>query len=152
MTSAWADLPNAALIDELLAAMRDAAWTAARDAAWTAALDTARAAARDAARAAALDAARDAAWNAARDAAWNAARDAAWAAALGAAWNAAWNAVAALIAWDDAAELYPLTPAQLRLAAALLPDNDHRRHAAVLLLPYAIAREMCDDQRLGRPT
>ena len=118
MTSAWADLPNAALIDELLAAMRDAAWTAARDAAWTAALDTARAAARDAARAAALDAARDAAW------------------------TAAWNAVAALIAWDDAAALYPLTPAQLRLAAALLPDNDHRRHAAVLLLPYAIAREM----------
>ena len=47
-----------------------------------------------------------------------------------------------LVAWDDAAELYPLTPAQLRLAAALLPDNDYRQHAATLLLPYAIAREM----------
>ena len=110
MPIAWADLPNAALIDEVLAAMRGAA----RDAAWTAA------------------------WGAARDAAWTAARTA----ALGAAWTAAWGAVAALIAWDDAAALYPLTPAQLRLAAALLPDNDHRRHAAVLLLPYAIAREM----------
>ena len=142
MTSAWADLPNAALIDELLAAAaalgaaraaaRAAVWAAARDAAWTAA--------------------RDAAWAAARSAALGAARDAARAAALDAARDAAWTAVAALIAWDDAAELYPLTPAQLRLAAALLPDNDHRRHAAVLLLPYAIAREMCDDQRLGRPT
>ena len=130
MTSAWADLPNAALIDDVLAAAQDAAqdaaqnaaraavWTAARDAAWTAA------------------------WGAARDAAWTAARTAALGAARGAAWTAAWNAVAALIAWDDAAALYPLTPAQLRLAAALLPDNDHRRHAAVLLLPYAIAREM----------
>ena len=149
MPIAWADLPNAALIDEVLAAMRGAA----RDAAWTAALDTARGAARDAARAAALDAARDAAWNAARDAAWSAARDAAWTAAWNAAWaaardaalGAAWAAVAALIAWDDAAQLYPLTPAQLRLAAALLPDNDPRQHAAVLLLPYAISREMCDD-------
>ena len=122
MTSAWADLPNAALIDDVLAAAQDAAQNAARAAAraavWTAA--------RDAARTAALGAARGAAWTAARDAAW----------------TAAWNAVAALIAWDDAAALYPLTPAQLRLAAALLPDNDHRRHAAVLLLPYAIAREM----------
>ena len=144
MPIAWADLPNAALIDEVLAAMRGAA----RDAAWTAALDTARGAARDAALDAALDAARDAAWTAARDAAWNAA----WATAAHAALGASWAAVAALIAWDDAAQLYPLTPAQLRLAAALLPDNDHRRHAAVLLLPYAIAREMCDDQRLGRPT
>ena len=133
MPIAWADLPNAALIDEVLAAMRGAA----RDAAWTAALDTARGAARDAALDAALDAARDAAWTAAWNAAWAAARDA----ALG----AAWAAVAALIAWDDAAQLYPLTPAQLRLAAALLPDNDPRQHAAVLLLPYAISREMCDD-------
>ena len=117
MTNAWADLPNAKLIDEVLAARgaaRTATWNAARDAAWTAA------------------------WGAAQGAAWTAARTA----ALGAAWTAAWGAVAALIAWDDAAALYPLTPAQLRLAAALLPDNDHRRHAAVLLLPYAIAREM----------
>ena len=149
MPIAWADLPNAALIDEVLAAMRGAA----RDAAWTAALDTARGAARDAALDAALDAARDAAWNAARAAAWSAARDAAWTAAWNAAWataahaalGASWAAVAALIAWDDAAQLYPLTPAQLRLAAALLPDNDPRQHAAVLLLPYAISREMCDD-------
>ena len=138
MTSAWADLPNAALIDDVLAAAQDAAQDAARAAAraavWTAA--------RDAAWTAAWGAARDAAWTAARTAALGAARGAAWTAARDAAWTAAWNAVAALIAWDDAAALYPLTPAQLRLAAALLPDNDHRRHAAVLLLPYAIAREM----------
>ena len=130
MTSAWADLPNAALIDDVLAAAQDAAQNAAR------------AAARAAVWTAARDAAWTAAWGAARDAAWTAARTAALGAARGAAWTAAWNAVAALIAWDDAAALYPLTPAQLRLAAALLPDNDHRRHAAVLLLPYAIAREM----------
>ena len=126
MTSAWADLPNAALIDEVLTAMRDAApraaLGAARDAAWDAALY--------AAQRAALGAARDAA------------RGAAGGAARGAAWGAAWDAVAALVAWDDAAQLYPLAPAQLRLTAALLPDNDHRQHAAALLLPYAIAREM----------
>ena len=105
MPIAWADLPNAALIDEVLAAMRGAA----------------------------------------RDAAWTAAQSAVQGAALDAAWVAARGAVAALIAWDDAAQLYPLTPAQLRLTVALLPDNDHRQHAAVLLLPYAISREMCDD-------
>ena len=148
MTSAWADLPNAALIDDVLAAAQDAA----RAAVWTAARDAARTAVWTAARDAAWTAVWAAVWAAARGAAWTAARDAAWAAARTAARSAAWTAVAALIAWDDAAELYPLTPAQLRLAAALLPDNDHRRHAAVLLLPYAIAREMCDDQRLGRPT
>ena len=150
MSSAWADLPNAALIDEVLAAAAAStsaahaaaheALRAAQGAAWTAAWTAAQSAARTAARTAARAAARSAAQSTVQGAAWDAA------------WVAARAAVSVLVAWDDAAELYPLTPAQLRLAAALLPDNDHRRHAAVLLLPYAIAREMCDDQRLGRPT
>ena len=56
--TAWAHLPNAALIDEVLASVRTspeewtAAWGAARDAAW--------------------DAVRSAAWGATRDAAWGA--------------------------------------------------------------------------------
>ena len=136
MTNAWADLPNAKSIDEVLAARG-----AARTATWNAA----RGAAQDAAQDAAWGAAWAAAWAATWNGPWDAARGAAWDAARGAAWDSARAAVAALITWDDAAELYPLTPAQLRLTAALLPDNDHRRHAAVLLRPYAISREMCDD-------
>ena len=56
--TAWAHLPNAALIDEVLASVRTSPkeWTAAWGAAW--------------------DAARDAAWYAARNAARNAAQDA----------------------------------------------------------------------------
>ena len=110
----WAHLPNAALIDEVLAsagadpekwrAARAAAWDAARDAAWSAA----QGAAWDTAWVAAWDAAQDAARDAARAAAWDAARDAAWSAAQGAAWNAAWGAVAALIAYDDAGQFMKL--------------------------------------------
>ena len=77
-STAWAQLPNAALIDTLLAAL-PAAPKAARDAAW--------------------DAARDAAWVAARGAAW----DAAWVAARGAACAlVAWDDMPGYIALGDA--------------------------------------------------
>lgn len=108
--TAWAHLPNAALVDEVLASIRanpekwDAARDAARDAAWDAARDAVRGAVRGAARSAAWDAARSAAWGATRDAAWGAARDA----AQGAVWSVAWGAVAALVAYDDAGQFMKL--------------------------------------------
>ena len=68
-------------------------------------------------------------WGAARDVARDAARDVAW--------GAAWDALAALVAWDDCADLLCLPPDVLR-ARINLVGNDH---AAVLLLPAAIAMQ-----------
>ncbi len=111
----WSDLPNAAHIDRVLTHLRGhpecwcAARGAARGAAWDAVWDAARGAARDAARGAAWDAARD----------------------------AAGDALAALVAWDDCADLLCLPPDVLR-ARINLVGNDH---AAALLLPAAIAMQ-----------
>jgi hypothetical protein len=137
MTTAWASLPNAALIDRILADVqrRPDAWGAARAAASFAAWAAARGAARDAVR----GAARDAAWVAAWDAVWDAARDAAWAAVgaavRGAARAATWGACIALVAWDDAAVFLDMPVAAVRLYAA------NGNHAAVLMLPACIALE-----------
>jgi hypothetical protein len=127
----WAHLPNAALIDRILAdvAQRPKVWAAAREAAreaawggaWVAAWDAVRNAARDAA----LDAVQDAARAAARAAALDAAHDSAGGAAGG--------AVLALIAWDDACLLLDTPVPALRLYAA------NGSHAALLMLPAAIA-------------
>lgn len=113
--TAWAHLPNAALIDEVLASLkthpekwgaaRDTAWNTVQSAAWSAAWD----AARDAARAAARDAARAAAWAAA----WDAAREAAWV--------AAGDVIATLIAYDDASQFMKLPVEQLKAMYRLDP-------------------------------
>jgi hypothetical protein len=118
--TAWAHLPNAKHIDAVLAdaRKRPGAWDAARDAAW------------GAAQRAAWDAARTAARTAAWGAAWDAAGDAARAAARG--------ALAALIAWDDSADLLECTPDVLRAMIDLAEPPVC--HQAVLLLPYAIVR------------
>ena len=133
--TARSHLPNAALIDEVLASLKASPekWRAAWDAAWGAA----------------WDAAGDAAWDAAGDAAW----DAAWRAARGAAWDAAWcaagdaargaaratsraaarGAIAALIAYDDADQFMKLPVDHLRRLHRLDP------HPMFLLLqPAAI--------------
>lgn len=122
-TTAWAHLPNAALIDRVLedAAQRPKVWVAALDAAMDAVRNAARAAALDAA----LDAARDVALDAARDAALDATRDVAW--------GAVRDAVLALIAWDDAGPLLDTPVPALRLYAA------NGSHAAVLMLPATLA-------------
>ena len=106
--TAWAHLPNAAHIDRVLAHLKQ------HSERWAAAWGAAR------------DAAGDAAWGAARDAA----RGAAWGAARG----AAWDAIAALVAWDDCAYLLDQTPELLRAQINLVGDN-----RAVLLLPAVIA-------------
>jgi hypothetical protein len=127
----WAHLPNAALIDEVLASVRTSPeeWTAARDAARGAARDAAWGAAWDAARDAAQAAARNTAWRAARSASWNVARDA----DLDAAWGAAWSATAMLIAYDDAGQFMKLPVEHLRRLHRIDP------HPMFLLLqPAAI--------------
>ena len=128
-TTAWAHLPNAALIDEVLTSLRthpkkwiaiqdtvrDTAWSAARSAAW------------DAVRGTISNATRDAAWNATRDAAWNATRDA----ARDAAWGAARDVISALIAYDDASQFMRLPTEQLKAMYRLDP------HPMYLLLQSA---------------
>jgi hypothetical protein len=122
MTTAWAHLPNAHHIDRILAhlAAHPQAWADAHPGyspAWAAAWAAARGAARGAAR----DAAGAAAWAAA------------WAPARGAARGAARDAIAALIAWDDCADLLDLPEGALRVMSAA------GHHPATLLRPAVIA-------------
>ena len=106
-TTAWAHLPNAALIDGVLASLKahPEKWAAARDTAW----NTVQSAAWGAAWSAAWDAARDAA----RAAAWDAAREAAWV--------AAGDVIATLIAYDDAGQFMKLPVEQLKAMYRLDP-------------------------------
>ena len=126
-TTVWAHLPNAALIDEVLASLKThpEKWGAARDTAW----NTVQSAAWGAAWSAAWDAARDAARTAARDAA----RAAAWDAAREAAWVAAGDVIATLIAYDDAGQFMKLPVEQLKAMYRLDP------HPMYLLLQPAAA-------------
>ena len=134
MANAWDHLPNAKHIDRIRQSLKDdpRTWDAAGDAVWDSAGDAASDAAGDTARYAGRDAARAAARNAARNAAWNAARASARNAARNAAWNVAWDAVMALIAWDDCAYLLDTDPDKVRVLALL------GQPAAILLLPAAM--------------
>ena len=102
MTTAWAHLPNAALIDEVLASVRahPGKWNAARHATWVVSQGalwyTAWDAVQNAVRNAARDAARNEAWNAAWTVAQNAAQNMVW--------DTAWTTIATLIAYDDAGQ------------------------------------------------
>ena len=123
MTTAWAHLPNAAFIDEVLTSLKAhpekwaAARAAARDTAWGAAWGAARSAARSAAR----DAARGAAWGAVRNAARGAPQAVLWGAAWDAARDAAWSTVVTLIAYDDAGQFMKLPVEQLKAMYRLDP-------------------------------
>ena len=129
--TAWAHLPNARLIDALIAALPTCP-QATRDAA----RDAARAATRAAARDAAWAAARGAAWDAARDAAWHAAWDAAWDAARDAAWGAA-RATGALVAWDDMPAFIALSDPELE-ALRKIADGTDTAHKALFAQLYNI--------------
>ena len=135
--TAWAHLPNAKLIDAVLADVK------ARPDVWVAAWGAARAAARDAAYFAAWGAARAAARAAAHFPAWGAARAAAWVAAYTVAWAAAFPAardvILALLAWDDCTYLLDLPSDTLRTMADLC--DAPVCHQAVLLLPYVLVKE-----------
>ena len=121
--TAWAHLPNAALIDEVLASVKtnpkgwDVAWDATREIALIAAWDAAR------------GAARGAAW----DAAWGTARDAVWVAARNAVWAAARDVLGAPVAYDDAGRFMKLPVEHLQSLYRIDP------HPMFLLLqPAAI--------------
>ena len=101
--NAWSHLPNAAVIDEVLKSLRK------QPKAW------------------------DTAWGATRGAAWDAARGAACVPVWDTDWSAAWDAVAALVAYDDAGKLIKQPVAHLQGLYRLDP------HPMFLLLQPASA-------------
>ena len=115
--TAWAHLPNAALIDEVLASVRvnPKEWDAARAAAW--------------------------------GAAWGAAWDAARGAARGAAWLAARSAVAALVAYDDAGQFMKLPAEHLQRLYRIDPHPMFLllQPAAVVFNPRAMSQGSSDE-------
>jgi len=96
-TTAWAHLPNAAHVDWVLASMKKnpEKWSAAWDAAGYEA--------------------QNAAWGAA----WDVAEGAAGGAAGGAVLKAAWDAILALLAWDDCAYILELPEDALKVLRAV---------------------------------
>ena len=134
-TTAWAHLPNAALIDEVLASLkaRPEKWAAARDTTWDTTWDITWDAARGAAWNTVQSAARTAAWDAVWGAAWDAARDA----FRGTARVAAGDVIAALIAYDDASQFMKLPVEQLKVMYRLDPHPMY-----LLLQPAAIFAEV----------
>ena len=128
--TAWAHLPNAAHIDRVLASAKanpdhwdkawaTPAWDALRAVAWAATWKATRATipiTRD----------RDAAYTVSRSAV---AQEAAWEVARDASCNLVWDAILALIAYDDCAYMLDSEPGELAILAAF---SDPR---AVLLLP-----------------
>jgi hypothetical protein len=133
--NAWSHLPNAHHIDLVLESVKShpEIWDAARDAAhndldWYAATDAAMNAARETSHNEAWDAAWDAAWGATLDATWDATRD------------AAWNAIIALIAYDDASKYLDMPVEQLRVWAIISETP-----AAILLIPAVVAFERINE-------
>ena len=138
MNKPWSHLPNATHIDWVIQTLRShlKVWNAAhystiQIAAWSAAQDAAyNSAPREAARGAAWDAT----WKAShkggvggeggRTAAWYAAR------------NAAWNAIIALIAYDDAEKYLGMTTDKLKTWAILSEEP-----GAILLVPMVYVKE-----------
>ena len=138
--TAWAHLPNAALIDAVIAdakvrpevwkdvwrARGDVLWDviyAAEDAAYAAADIAAGAEHRATALDRALDATRDVVSDTMQDAHWHAIR----------------GTLFALIAWDDCAHLLDLPSTTLRTMIDLC--DAPACHQAVMLLPYVLAKE-----------
>ena len=140
--NAWQHLPNASLIDWVIASVKvnPEKWATAQDAARDAILNATWDAAYDAAYDAARNAAYDAAWNAACDATWDAAYDATWDAAYDAVCEAAWISarvtLATLVAYDDCDQYLSMSYEQL-LTYAILSE----RPQAVLLLPLKWIQE-----------
>ena len=121
--TAWSHLPNAALIDEVMASVKanpkkwGAAWGACRDVAPRSVWDVAR------------SAAWDAAWDTGRDADWDAVWNAVWSAAR----HTARDTAAALATYDDAGQFMKLPAEHLQRLYRIDP------HPMFLLLqPAAI--------------
>jgi hypothetical protein len=127
--NAWSHLPNAHHIDRVLESAKShpEIWGATWDKAWDAATNAATNAARDTDHNEAWDAALGARLTA-RGADWLAARD------------AAWNAIIALIAYDDASKYLDMPSDHLRIWAILSEIP-----AAILLIPAVIAFERINE-------
>jgi len=134
MKTKWSHLPNAGHIYRVIASAK------AHPEFWGAA----RVAARDAARVAARDAARVAAWNAVENAARNVVENAARHAAGNVVVYAAYDAIAALVAYDDCAQYLGMTSDQLKMWAILSEEP-----AAILLLPAVTAFEKIKELELA---
>jgi hypothetical protein len=134
--NAWSHLPNAHHIDRVLESAKShleiwsTPWDAVRN----------RDSAHNAAWYAATDAARGTAWNAATDAAWDVARNAARGVTTVAARDAIYDAVKALIAYDDASKYLEMPVEQLRVWAILSETP-----AAILLIPAVVAFERINE-------
>ena len=119
MTTAWAHLPNAAFIDEVLASLK------AHPEKWSTAWGASQAEPQAVLWSSVWAAARDAAWDAARGAAWNTAWDSVHSAARDAPQStariAAGDVIAALIAYDDAGQFMKLPAEQLKAMYRLDP-------------------------------
>ena len=141
-TTQWADLPNAAHIDRVIASLNSnfklwtatgVAWSVVEDVAITAARDllikqgrySVWLESREAVWNAVRDAARDVAQNAVRDAA----RDVVWDRVWDAVWEAGYDVLLALIAYGDCAYMLDSDPGEIAILAKL---GDCR---AGLLLP-----------------
>ncbi len=136
--TAWSHLPNAGHIDRVLASVKahPEAWAEAWNAVWDAVWDEARNAA--------WDEARDAFYNAARTAAFCAARDEARSLSRSPSRSSAWDAILALIAYDDCAQYLDMPSDKLKVWA-ILSENP----AAILLLPAVIAFEKISELELA---
>ena len=124
---AWSHLPNAHYIDWVLKSVKE------RHDLWIASRSVASVAVSIAARAAVWDVA-------SRCASWDAITDAAWDAVLGSTMvvtrGAAWDAILALIAYDDCDQFLSMSYERLKVWAVLSED-----HRAVLLLPMVYVKE-----------
>ena len=134
--NAWNHLPNAHHIDRVLESAKShleiwsTPWDAVRN----------RDAAHNEAWYAATDAAREEAWYAATDAAWDVARNADRGVATVAARGAMYDAVKALIAYDDASKYLDMPVDQLRIWAIISETP-----AAILLIPALVAFERINE-------
>ena len=132
MTTAWAHLPNAKLIYQVLDDLKNHPSQLAK----------AFGAAQDAAQDAACNAAWNAAWNAAlilsQDAILNASRNTVWDTAWSAAWSATWSAIMVLIAYDDCG--FWLSP-EFSLASMKVSHRLTSHPSTLLLQPYKLFLE-----------
>ena len=130
--TAWAHLPNAAAVDEILADVRTRlkVWRRVSDTVWGDAWGVASETAWESAKRTIVCTARSAVWDELWETMWDAAK--------GTTRSTAWIAISALVAWDSSAALLALTPDALRTIIDTC-DGDVK-HQAVLLLPAVIAR------------
>jgi len=120
MPNKWDHLPNAKLIDWVIADVKDnpGAWEEAWSAVWNVSGGAAWRAAMYAAMSAVLDSGRGSTWNADRA-------------------SVAWGTIAALIAYDDCSKYLDMTPDELHVWTELSNDP-----SCILLLPMVIRKNI----------